>query len=154
MGDLSGDISNSIYRRTVAALKGQVSMSGKMLELLMLLDGRTNVRSISNKMNISMSDVRPYLSKLMEYGVIEEIQASIAMLDPKLFGYMVGQLSKITGPIAQVMVEDAVMEISNGTSEVPKNKAAELIEMLGRQIPDESQRVEFIKDILQKLRDV
>jgi DNA-binding Lrp family transcriptional regulator len=154
MGNLTGDIANSIFRRTVSALKGQISMSGKMLELLMLLDGRTTLRVVSQKMNISMSDVRPYLSKLIEYGVIEEIQESIEILDPKILGYMAGQLSRITGPIAQVMVEDAVLDISGGSSDVPKNKAADLVEVLGRQIPDEKQRVEFIQNILQKLRDM
>jgi hypothetical protein len=154
MDDLSSDISNLIYRRTVAALKGQVSMSGKMLELLMLLDGRTDLRGVSQKMNIRLSDMRSYISKLKAYGVIEEVQERIAMLDPKFLGYMAGQLSTIAGPIAQVMVEDAVLEISGGTSNIPKNKAAELIELLGRQIPDESQRVGFIQNMLKKVRDI
>jgi hypothetical protein len=154
MGDLSSDISDLIYRRTVSALKGQVSMSGKMLELLMLLDGRTSLRGVAQKMNIRMSDMRSYISKLKAYGVIEEVQERIAMLDPKFFGYMAGQLSRIAGPIAQVMVEDAVLEISGGTSNIPQNKAAELIELLGRQIPDEIQRVEFIQNMLQKVKNI
>jgi hypothetical protein len=154
MDDLSGDISNLIYRRTVAALKGQVSMSGKMLELLMLLDGRTNLRKVSQKMNVPMSDMRSYIAKLKTYGVIEEVHEPIAMLDSKFFGYMAGQLSTIAGPIAQVMVEDAVLEISDGTSTIPQNKAAALIERIGRQIPDENQRAGFIKNMLKKVSDV
>jgi hypothetical protein len=52
------------------------------------------------------------------------------------------------------MVEDAVLEISGGTSNIPKRKAAELIALLGRQIPDESQRVGFIQNMLKKVRDI
>jgi hypothetical protein len=154
MGNLSSDISNLVYRRTVSALKGRVSMSGKMLELLMLLDGRTNLKMISKKMNIRMSDIRSLISKLITYGVIEEVQERIVMLDPKILGYMAGQLSRIAGPIAQVMVEDAVLEVSGGTSTIHKKQAAELIELLGRQIPDESQRVEFIQNMLQKVKNI
>jgi len=154
MVNLSGDISNSIYKRSIANLHGNVLMSGKMLELLVLLDGRTNLRAVSQKMHLGISDVRPLLSKLLKYGIIEEVQHNIEVLDPQFLGYMAEQLSRIAGPIAQVMVEDAVLKISDGSSEVAQHQAAELIEMLGRQIPDETRRVEFIQNMLRKLRDM
>ena len=154
MTDLSSDISGKIFRRTVAALKGQISMSGKMLEILMALDGRTDLSEVSRKLNLSMSDMRPHLKKLIEYGVIEELKETVAMLDPQFYGYVSGYLSRIAGPIAQVMVEDAILEIGDGSSEIPKDRAGALIEMLGRQIPDESQRVAFIKNMLLKLREL
>jgi DNA-binding Lrp family transcriptional regulator len=154
MIDLSSDISAKIFRGTVAALKGQISMSGKLLEVLMALDGRTALKDVSQKLNMSMSDLRPQLKKLLEYGIIEEVEAAVDILDPQFFAFLSGNLSRIAGPIAGVMVEDAVLEIGNGSSEVPKNRAGELIEMLGRQIPDESQRVDFIKRMLMKLREL
>ncbi len=154
MGDLSGDIANSIYHKTVATLEGHVSMSGKMLELLMLIDGHTTLRVIAARMNISLSDLRPLLSKLMAYGLVEEAQESTDLIPPQFYRYMVRQLSSITGPIAQVMVEDAVAEVSNGSAHVPLNRADALIEILGRQIPDENQKALFIKNMLEKLQGV
>jgi DNA-binding Lrp family transcriptional regulator len=154
MTDLSHDISAKIFRRTVAALKGQVSMSAKMLEVLMALDGRTALSDVARKLNLSMSDLRPHLQNLIAYGVVEEVQANMALLDPQFFGYLSGHLSRIAGPIAQVMVEDAVLEISNGSTEVPKQRAGELIDLLGRQIPDEGQRAEFIKQMLHKAKEL
>lgn len=154
MGDLSGDIANSVYQRTVATLTGKVSMSGKMLELLMLTDGHTTLQAIATKMNISLSELRPLLSKLMAYGLVEEAQESTDLIPPQFYSYVVGQLSRITGPIAQVMVEDAVAQVSNGTAHVPLKRADALIEMLGRQIPDENQKALFIKTMLEKLQGV
>lgn len=154
MADLKGEISYKIYGRTDVSFDGEVSVSGKMLKLLSLLDGKSNVAEISRKMNISVSDMRTHLSKLLEYGLIEELQENVQLLDYEFFGYTSRQLSKITGPIAQVMVEDAVEEISAGTYKVPVGRASEFIDMLGRQIPDEKQRSEFIRNMIEKLKEI
>jgi DNA-binding transcriptional ArsR family regulator len=154
MTDLSSNISSKIFRKTVATLQGQISMSGKMLEVLMALDGNMTIGEVSRKLNLSISDLRPHLHKLLAHGVIEEVKEQGAILDPQFFGYLSGHLSRIAGPIAGVMVEDAVLEVGNGTSEVPMNRAGELIELLGGQIPDERQRVDFIKSMLQKLQEL
>jgi DNA-binding transcriptional ArsR family regulator len=154
MTDFSSNISSKIFRKTVATLQGQISMSGKMLEVLMALDGNMAIGEVARKLNLSISDLRPHLQKLLEHGVIEEVKEKVALLDPQFFGYLSGHLSRIAGPIAGVIVEDAVLEVGNGTTEVPMNRAGELIELLGGQIPDERQRVDFIKRMLLKLREL
>ena len=154
MAELGGDISNKIYIRADSAFEGEVSVSGKELKLLSLFDGRTTIGAISRKMGMGISEMRPLLSKLLEFGLIGEVREKIEMLESKFLGYTAAQLSRITGPIAQVMVEDAVLEISGGTYNVPKSRASELIDMLGRQIPDEDQKREFIRSMLDKLREI
>ena len=154
MSDLAHNISAKTFRKAKATLQGQVSMSGRMLEVLMALDGRTALGDIARKLDLSISDLRPHLQKLLEYNLIEEVSEPAAILDPGFYGYMSGHLSRIAGPIAGVMVEDAVLEIGNGSTDVPKNRAGELIELLGRQIPDEGRRVDFIKTMLLKLREL
>jgi len=154
MTDLSSNISAKIFRKTVATLQGQISMSGKMLEVLMALDGNMTVGEVARRLGLSMSDLRPHLQKLLDHGVIEEVKEKVAVLDSRFYGYLSGHLSRIAGPIAGVMVEDAVLEIGNGTTNVPMSRAGELIELLGGQIPEERQRVDFIKNMLQKLREL
>lgn len=154
MADLTGDISNKTYRRTDATPQGQVSIDGKTLEILLLLDGQTNLRGISQKAALNISDLRPILTKLLKHGLIEETREQIPMLDPQFYSFMAAQLSQITGPIAKVMVEDAVLEIGDGSLEVAKNRADEVIDLVGRQIPDDTKRAEFIKNMLQKLQEM
>lgn len=154
MADLTGDISNKTFRRTDATPQGQVSIDGKTLEILLLLDGQTNLRGISQKAALNLSDLRPILTKLLENGLIEETHEQIPMLDPQFYSFMAAQLSQITGPIAKVIVEDAVLEIGDGSLEVAKNRADEVIDLVGRQIPDDKKRAEFIKNMLQKLQEM
>jgi predicted transcriptional regulator len=154
MNDLSSDISNTIFKRTINTLKGSVSLNIKMLELLMMLDGQTNIRQASEKMHISQADMRPLLSRLIECGLVVAIQENSETLDPRFFGYLVGQLSRVTGPIAQVMSEDAILEINSDLANFPKSRAPELIDLLGRRIPNETKKIEFVQKMLQKLREV
>lgn len=151
MDNRSDDISSSIFKRTVTSLNGQIAMSGKMLDLLIMLDGRATVREVAHKMNISLTDIRPLLSKLVACGVVEEAVESIP---PQFFGYAVAHLSKIAGPMARFMVEDAVLDVGGGSSQVPKSRAGELIEMLGRQIPNQNQKAAFIQEMLRKLKEI
>lgn len=151
MDNRSVDISSSIFRRTVTSLDGQVAMSGRMLDLLIMLDGRATVGEIAQKMNISLTDMHPLLSKLVAYGVVEK---AVDNIPPQFFGYMVAHLSRIAGPMAQVMVEDAVMDIGGGSSLVPKNRSGELIEMLAGQISNQKQKTAFIKAMLKKLHEI
>ena len=153
MIDLSGDISNAIFKRTFSALKGKVTLSTKMLKLLMQLDGQTSLGMASQKMHISLGEMRPLLTHLIENGIIEVIQADIEILDSRFFGVLLGQLSRITGPIANVMVEDALLDIGFDSSGFPRSRGAELIELLGRQLPEGAGKVEFVQSMLQKLRE-
>jgi hypothetical protein len=154
MKNLSGDISNDIYKRTLNALKGKVSISTKMLKLLMLLDGQTNVGKASQKMNISMNEIRSLLRELIACGLIEVIQEKIEILDSRFYGYLIGQLSRIAGPMAQVMVTDAVLDLGSDLSAFPKSRAPELIDLLGQQLPDGAPKVEFLQNMLRKLKDI
>jgi DNA-binding Lrp family transcriptional regulator len=121
-----------------------------MLDLLILLDGRNTIGEVSHKLNMSMSEMRPLLSKLQASGVIEETQT---YLEPQFFGYLVGSLSRIAGPIARMMVEDAVLDIGVDSGQVPKSRAGELIETLARQIPNQKQKTAFIQEMLGKLKE-
>lgn len=151
MDNRSVDLSNSIFRRTVTSINGQVAMSGRMLDLLIMLDGRATVGEVAQKMNISLTDIHPLLSKLVAYGVVEE---AVECIPPQFFGYMVGHLSRIAGPMAQFMVEDAVMDIGGGSSQLPKSRSGELIELLAGQIPNQKQKTAFIKEMLKRLREI
>ena len=151
MANGSDDIANMVFQRTLTSLNGQVVMSGRMLDLLILIDGRTTIREVAQKMKLSMTEVRPLLSKLIAKGLVAEVEKD---LDPHFFGFLVGRLSRVAGPIARMMVEDAVLEIGDGTFRVPKERGKELIEMLGNQIPDPKHRAAFIREMNKRLSEL
>lgn len=151
MNILSNDITTLLFRRTLSVDSGNVSLDGQMLNVLSKLDGRKNLGMISREIGINMSAMRPVISKLAKLKLIEAIEENIPVLGKEFFGFLTDQLSIIAGPIAQVMVEDAIRDMAHDSLEIPVNRAAELIEMLSQQIPETEKRTSFIQTMLARI---
>jgi hypothetical protein len=152
MDILSGDIITLVFKRSVSVDLGNVSIDGQMLNVLSKLDGRKNLGMISREIGIDMSAMRSVVSKLAELKLIEAVEEDIPALGKEFFGFLTDQLSIITGPIAQVMIEDAIRDMAQGSTAIPVNRAAELIEMLSRQIPETEKRTSFIQTMLARIK--
>lgn len=152
MDILSDNITTLVFRRAISVDSGDVSFDGQMLNVLSKLDGRKNLGMISREIGIDMSAMRSVISKLAKHKLIEVVKENIPVLDKAFFAFLTDQLSIITGPIAQVMVEDAIRDIAHGSSVIPVNRAAELIEMLSRQIPETEKRTSFIQTMLARIK--
>lgn len=152
MDILSDDITTLVFRRAVNVDSGNVSLDGQMLNVLSKLDGRKNLGMISREIGIDMSAMRSVISKLGKLKLIEAVKEDMPVLDKEFFDFLTDQLSIIAGPIAQVMVEDAIRDMPHDSSAIPVNRAAELIEMLSRQIADEQKRTSFIQTVLTRIK--
>lgn len=152
MDILSDNITTLVFRRAISVDSGDVSFDGQMLNVLSKLDGRKNLGMISREIGIDMSAMRSVISKLAKHKLIEVVKENIPVLDKAFFAFLTDQLSIITGPIAQVMIEDAIRDIAHGSSVIPVNRAAELIEMLSRQIPETEKRTSFIQTMLARIK--
>ena len=72
----------------------------------------------------------------------------IAYLDHVFLEALRINLSKVIGPMAEILIEDVVDDMKLKASEIPANQAAELINNLSLEIPDEKDRIEFKKSML------
>ena len=101
-----------------------------------------------------MTDIRVVISKLMELNVIQAVEETSPVLDRGFYDFLTEQLALITGPIAPFMIEDAVKLISHGESGIPRNRAAELLEVLVRQIPEKTKKAGFVEVITKKITEL
>jgi hypothetical protein len=58
------------------------------------------------------------------------------------------------GPIADVVIEDEIREMGENYSKFPAHRAAELVDVLARQILREERKVAFQQAMVRKLREV
>ena len=154
MDILSGDISIMVLRREIKTDPGDISLDGQTLKVLAELDGMKNLGLVARTLGMDMIELKVAVSKLIEFQLIRPVEGSVSMLGREFFDFLRNQLSIITGPIAQVMLEDAVYEIGCEEEKIPKNRVAELIELLSRQIPDETQRTAFIQMTMERIKGV
>ena len=95
------------------------------------------------------------LSKLMEQGLIEPVKKDVPVLNQGFLGQLQANLSRAIGPMAEILIEDIVAEMELSISEIPIQQAAELINNLSLEIPDDENRIQFKRsmlDILNKNR--
>lgn len=153
MDILSGEISSMIFRRTVRNDLGEFSLDSQMLTVLMELDGKEKVSGIMKKTGFDMVTMKEVIDKLLNLSLIEVAEDSIAILDMEFFDYLNTELSLAVGPIAGFLIEDAISDLGHRPSRFPTHRAAELVDLLGREIQREEKRVVFKQNMIVKIKE-
>lgn len=150
----SDDISSMVFKTCIQTDMGEIPLNGQMLSVLLEVDGKNNAGMISQAVGLNMTTVSAIISKLSDYHLIENAEQNLNILGKEFFDFLTDELSVVAGPISQLLVEDATREIDQGSSGIPKMRAAELIDLLARQIPEEKQRLVFIQSMMKKLKEL
>ena len=154
MVDLSGDISRMVLKRKVSADLGEVSLDSQMLQVLMELDGSKNLAQVARSLNMNMKHLREILNKLQNLRLIEVAHDAMPMVGKDFFKLLSSELSRAMGPIAEVVIEDEISDMGEDPSSFPAHRAAELVDLLARQIIREERKVTFQQSMVKKLREI
>jgi len=149
----SGEISFMVFRRVTRDDAGEFSLDGQMLSVLMELDGKKSVAVVAKNTGLSMGIIRRVVLKLFELNLIEPVEVAISRLDEDFFDYLKSQLAIAIGPIAEVIIEDVVIDLGHSLSQFPSYEAAELIALISREIQREEKRNSFKQKMLSKIRE-
>ena len=149
----SGDISTLVFRRLVRENTGEVSFDNQMLTIFMELDGKKSLATLARMTGLKMSSVREAVHKLMQLDIIELVEDTISALDRDFLDYLRRELSLAIGPLAEVLIEDAVSDLGYSVERFPAQRAAELVEMLGKEIHREDKQSAFKQNLVIKIRE-
>ncbi len=150
----SGDISRMVLKRTVGANVGEVSLDSRMLQVLMELDGRKNLGQVAHSLGMTMKDLRQVVNRLHDLKLCETTAESMPTLGKDFFDFLSSQLSRAMGPIADVVIEDEISQLGEDRERFPAHRAAELVDLLARQILREERKVAFQQAMVKKLREI
>jgi hypothetical protein len=150
----SGDISRMVLKRSLRADRGEVSLDSQMLQVLMELDGKKRLGQVAQSLQMSMKDLRAVVQKLYQLKLCEQAQESMPVLGKDFFDFLSANLSRAMGPIADVVIEDEINEMGETAKRFPAHRAAELVDLLARQILREERKVAFQQAMVKKLREI
>jgi hypothetical protein len=136
------------FRKIIRKDSDEVSLDADMIRLLIAIDENKSLYRIAEEVDMETTTLKKTLSKLLKQGLIEPVKKDIPYLDHLFLEALRINLSKIIGPMAEILIEDVVTEMELKTSEIPVNQAAELINNLSLEIQDEKDRIEFKKSML------
>ena len=143
------------YRKAIRKDSDQISLDADMIRLLIAIDESKSLYQIADEVEMKAVTLKKNLSKLLEQGLIEPVKKDLPVLDKIFLQALKINLSKVIGPMAEILIEEVVSEMELTSPEIPVHQAAELITILSHEILDEGKRIEFKKsmmDILNKKR--
>jgi len=148
---LSGDISQRVFKLVVRNEPGEVTLDKQMLRIIGELDGKKNVGTIARNIGMELGEMKEIISRLLKHNIIALVEEPIQSLKGDFFVYLTDQLSVATGPMAEVLIGDAVASLGYDLSSFPRHQVQELIELLARKIFREEKRAIFKLNLFKKI---
>lgn len=153
MDVLSGNISSMIFKQVVTGGMGDITLDSGLLNVFMELDGKKNLGMVAQKTGLNMGEIREAISKLLKMKLVESSTENILMVDGDFLNFLNAELSLAVGPIAEVLIEDEIVNMGHGIANFPASKAAELVEMIAMTIEHEEKRSVFKVSMVNKLKE-
>lgn len=148
MSSQSGDISKLVFKRTSGKSSDNISINTRTLEVLLEIDGKQNLSAIAKKTGLGIREIRSVISNLLKLKLIAPSTNGVKVLSNGFHQKITAELALAVGPIAEVLVEDALTDLGLRQGHVPLAKAAQLIEFVSRDIQREDKKSVFIKNMI------
>ena len=136
------------FRKVIRKDSDEISLDADMIRLLIAIDENKSLYQIAEEVDMQAATLKATLSKLLDQGLIEPVNKDVPYLNHLFLEALRINLSKAIGPMAEILIVDVVEDMNLKASEIPTNQAAELINNLSLEIPEEKNRIEFKKSML------
>ena len=153
MDILSGNISSIIFRQVVKDDLGDVSLDSQLLRVFLAFDGQKTLERVSQETNLDMGAMREIVSRLLALELVKPANDAILTLDKEFIAYLKSQLSRALGPIAEILIEEVVAEMGYSLKQFPSSQAAELINLLAREIKRDEKRNPFKANMVKMIKE-
>ena len=121
-----------------------VSLEG--LKLLSYLDGVNSLAEIAEARRLNL---RELISTAQTLFLEDLIEHGAALLEPELIPELKQLLISLVGPMGQIIVEDALLELNLSEDAVPKRALGELLDLLRLELRKPDWRTEFERKLTQ-----
>ena len=130
-------------------------------EVIAHVNGVNDVAAIAASAGISEFDAAKLLYDLYARKVIEVTEApakaptpaAVATVDGRFFDYIEHEFAVIFGPMASVIVDEKIENLSQTRDAFDRGRIAELVEQVSNEIPEEEQRLRFQRIMLAALEE-
>jgi hypothetical protein len=148
---LAGDISPLVFHLSAKNEPGELSLDKEMLAVIRELDGKKSIGLVVKNTGLELDKIREIIAKLLTHGIIALVNQSMPMMKEDFFVYLTDQLSMATGPMAEVLIDEAVVSLDCSQSNFPRHRAQELIDLLAPKIFREEKRAVFKENLYKKI---
>ncbi len=149
----SGDV-GAYFRKTVRKDSQTVSLDADMIRVLLAVEESKSIHQLATELEMGEGALKRNITRLIEQGLVEPVDKRRPVLDRGFLQAARMNLSRVVGPMAEILLEDWVAEMNINPSSIPLDLAAELVNRLALEIPEESGRLQFKKSMVPILNKV
>lgn len=150
----SNEISSNDFRDVAGEDVGAFSLDSQTRSVLMELDGTKSLEDIAKKTGIGLPALPSIVGKLLQLELVESDDENLRIVDHDFFDSLINQFSFAVGPVAALLIEDAISDLGEDIGEFTTHQAVELVEVLSSQIEREDKRntfkINMINEIIEK----
>ena len=129
------------------------ALDSLMVQVLVLVDGKRDIRRICRDTKIPMDQLRESVIKLAEQGLVEPVLKETPVLDNSFFNSLSVALAHIVGPISSILIDEAISDLKLTKTHFPVHRVAELIGTLSGEIQQKEKRLRFQKSLMKLLKE-
>jgi hypothetical protein len=150
------DFSKTTYR--ISDLSGYTNQSEfvmdiDMVRILVSLDGKTPIKNIAQHTQVTSGRLRNSVEKLINLGIIEALENKPQVLDQVFLNFLSTSMARMVGPIASILIDDAMADLGHERASFPIQQVAELIDVLSLEIQQKEKRLAFQENMMQMLKE-
>ncbi|HWP34662.1 MAG TPA: hypothetical protein VNM66_03615 [Thermodesulfobacteriota bacterium] len=146
----------TIYRLAAGGVQGEIRLSDREWKVLAQVNGVRSVAEIARRVPLAPAELAETLLALAAAGLIEKCERpevpAAALVDAATLGTIETAFARLVGPLARVLLEEAIEGLGETPAAFPRHQLPALIEALAQQIADETKRVGFQQAMLELLR--
>lgn len=141
-----------VFKRNINADTGESTLTSHMLELLTAFDGKKNLGQVVDSVSIALPQVKAALNGLYRQKLIVELERrDVPILDKDVFVLMNTLLGESLGPIASILIQDAVRKMGESIERFPVDRSEELLGEMSANFFDEKEKGRFLKTLRKRM---
>jgi hypothetical protein len=148
------DISpNLIFRYSQRDIQGEWTFNSHILNVLYELDGKSTLLEISQRLKLNDNVIKKIITYLYKLKLIEPVYSENMdePLSSNFFNSLYDEFTNVVGPVATLIIDEALDDMGLDQTYFPQNRVQELIENLTIECDDSPEKTHFIKVMMDKI---
>ena len=147
---------NIVFALSASSSTGAVNLQPDEWQILAQVNGNRTVAEIVEATGKDEFEVAKILFQLHSSGLLEKkdkpAKAVSAIIDEAFFNKIEEELTKVIGPMAMLIIEEAIEELGETRSAFPDDKIAALVEKISNEIDEENKKLLFSQIMIESLK--
>ncbi len=150
---------HAVFRIPLNGCPDNRSVHADQWKILALCNGTRSVAEIAEVLNWQIFETSQALCVMVQDGLLERSRGettevavdTLRTVDGSLFQFVENELRKIMGPMAPIIIEDALADLGESRDDFPEESLSVFLQTVSQEIFDAAKRTQFTQNVSEHL---